>query len=66
MLDVKELRKQLGLTQAELAELLKYGNQTRIAEFENGTRTPSAQTKIILLLLEKKIISVKTLQKIKI
>lgn len=63
---IKEIRTQLGLTQAELAKLLGYSSQTRIAEFENETRTPSKQTQIILLLIKLKIISVKTLEKIKI
>ena len=50
----KEIRKQLGLTQSELAEILGLSSQVRIAEYENGTRKPSNSIKIILLLLKNK------------
>lgn len=64
IMNVKEIRERLGLTQSELAKILGLSSQVRIAEYENGTRNPSTAIKIILLLLDKKIISLQQLQKI--
>lgn len=41
---LKQIRLDAGLTQAQLAEVLRLSSQTRIAEYENGTRNPSKQT----------------------
>ena len=41
---LKQIRIDAGLTQAQLAEVLMLSNQTRISEYENGTRNPSKQT----------------------
>lgn len=41
---LKQIRLDAGLTQAQLAQLLNLSSQTRISEYENGTRNPSKQT----------------------
>lgn len=41
---LKQIRLDAGLTQAQLAEVLSLSSQTRIAEYENGARNPSKQT----------------------
>lgn len=46
--EIREARHQLGLTQAQLAPLLGYANQVRIAEIENGTRQPGAAVQLLL------------------
>lgn len=63
MIKVKEIRTKLGLTQTELAELLGLSAQTRIAEYESGKRNPSPALKVILYMLDKKIISPDMLRK---
>lgn len=40
--EIKEARKQLGLTQTEAARLLGYGSRTRVSEIESGSSRPSA------------------------
>lgn len=62
---IKQLRMELGLTQSELAELLGLGNKSRIAEYENGKQKPSTSVKILLLLLDKKIITPDILRSLK-
>lgn len=42
--EFKELRKRLGMTQADLAEALGYGARTRISELESGARAITPQT----------------------
>lgn len=42
--ELKQIRLDAGLTQAQLAEVLMLSSQTRIAEYENGARNPSKQT----------------------
>ena len=37
---IKQLRRQLGYTQSEMAEALGYNRYQTISEFENGNRTP--------------------------
>ena len=44
----KEVREALGLTQAEVADLLGYGHPSRISEIENGRRKPG-DTVLLLL-----------------
>ena len=41
---LKQIRLDAGLTQAQLAEVLMLSDQTRISEYETGTRNPSKQT----------------------
>lgn len=41
---LQKIRLDAGLTQAQLAEVLSLSSQTRISEYENGTRNPSKQT----------------------
>ncbi len=62
---IKLLRTKLGLTQSELAELLGLGNKSRIAEYENGKQKPSTSINIILLLLDKGIITPNILKSLK-
>jgi transcriptional regulator with XRE-family HTH domain len=38
--EIREARQTLGLTQAELASALGYGNVSRVAELERGARVP--------------------------
>jgi transcriptional regulator with XRE-family HTH domain len=40
---LKQIRLDAGLTQSQLAEVLMLSNQTRISEYETGTRNPSKQ-----------------------
>lgn len=56
-MNVKEIRTKLGLTQTELAELLGLSGQARIGEYETGKRLPSLSMKIVLYLLDKKILT---------
>jgi len=52
----KEIRIKAGLTQAQLANFFGLSSQTRISEYENGTRNPSAGIKkLYQLIKEKKI-----------
>lgn len=57
MVNIKQIRNKLGLTQPELAEILGLSSFVRISEYENGKQSPSIAIKIILLLLDKRIIS---------
>lgn len=45
---IREARKQLGLSQSDLARLLGLSSQTRIAEYEAGTRRPSRSAQLLL------------------
>ena len=47
--ELKEIRKQLGLTQAELAEKMGYRRLETISEKEAGNRSISKQDEIILM-----------------
>jgi transcriptional regulator with XRE-family HTH domain len=47
MNDVKRLRKQMQLTQAELAALIGYG-QSHVSKVELGKRTPSNRFDLLL------------------
>lgn len=49
---IKKIRLDAGLTQAQLASLLELSSQTRISEYENGTRHPSKQTILLLKLVQ--------------
>jgi DNA-binding transcriptional regulator YiaG len=40
--EIREARRQLGLSQAELAPLLGYGDVARVSEIERGVRQPNA------------------------
>lgn len=40
--EIKQARRNLGLTQSQIAPLLGYGAQTRVSEIETGQQTPSA------------------------
>lgn len=50
---LKQIRLDAGLTQAQLAEVLMLSSQTRIAEYENGSRNPSKQTLMLYDLVKK-------------
>ncbi len=63
-MEIKEIRKKLGLTQSELAKILGLSTASRIAEYENRTRNPSLQTKVILYCLDKNILTAKKIKKI--
>jgi len=52
--EIKNIRKQAGLTQAQLAEYLGLGSQSRISEYERGKRRPSKSVVKLLLMLKKK------------
>ena len=45
---IRQLRKRLGLTQAEFADELGYKRYQTISEFENGEREPPATTQKVL------------------
>jgi len=40
--EIKQARSDLGLTQAQLAPLLGYGDKTRVSELERGSQAPGA------------------------
>lgn len=44
----KEARKQLGLNQAELAQVMGYGSNMRVSEIERGVRQPGAAAERLL------------------
>lgn len=46
--DFRAARKQLGLTQAELAPLLGYADKSRISEIERGAMQPGAAVVLLL------------------
>lgn len=50
---LRQIRLQAGLTQAQLAELLRLSSQTRISEYEHGRRNPSKQTLMLYDLVSK-------------
>lgn len=50
---IKQIRLDAGLTQAQLAKVLNLSSQTRISEYENGTRNPSKQTLMLYELVAK-------------
>jgi len=50
--EIKNIRKQAGLTQSQLAELFGLSAQTRIAEYETGKRKPSKRIEILYRLLK--------------
>ena len=53
---LREIRIKAGLTQAQLANFFGLSSQTRISEYENGVRNPSAGIKkLYQLIKEKKI-----------
>ena len=47
MKNIRSLRKQVGITQKELAKILGY-EQTIVSMWENGTREPNVQTLVEL------------------
>lgn len=51
--EIKNIRTNAHLTQSQLAEKLQLSSQTRIAEYENGTRRPSKQTCYLLNLIKE-------------
>lgn len=63
-MNVKQIRTKLGLTGTELSELLGLSGKSRIAEYENGTREPSLSMKVVLYLLDKRIITTVQLKNI--
>ena len=46
--ELKQSRQSLGLTQAQLAPLLGYGDKTRISELEVGTREPGGSVVLLM------------------
>jgi transcriptional regulator with XRE-family HTH domain len=52
-INLKQIRLDAGLTQAQLAEVLQLSNQTRISEYETGARNPSKQTLMLYDLIAK-------------
>jgi transcriptional regulator with XRE-family HTH domain len=50
---LKQIRLDAGLTQAQLAEVLMLSDQTRISEYETGTRNPSKQTLMLYDLVKR-------------
>lgn len=50
---LKDIRIQAGLTQAQLAKVLMLSSQTRIAEYENGARNPSKQILMLYDLIKR-------------
>lgn len=57
MLNVKEIRTKLNLSQLELADLVGLGSPSRVSEYENSHKVPSKRTYILLYLLGKGAIS---------
>lgn len=51
--EIKSIRTNANLTQNQLAEKLQLSSQTRISEYENGTRKPSKQTTYLLNLIKE-------------
>ena len=49
--EIKKIRLDADLTQAQLAEVLQLSSQTRISEYEHGVRNPSKQTIMLLNLV---------------
>jgi len=52
-MELKKVRKELGLTQAEMANLLGYSSRISISAIETGTRTMNSQTAILLKIIKK-------------
>ena len=46
--EVRAIRDHLGLTQAQLAPLLGYGDPSRVSELERGDRRPSRAVVLLL------------------
>jgi DNA-binding transcriptional regulator YiaG len=46
--EIREARRKLGLTQAEMANWLGYGSKDRVSEIERGTRRPSGAVVLLL------------------
>ena len=51
--DLKNIRIQAGLTQAQLASLLELSSQNLVSKYESGDRTPSRQTQLLYKLLSE-------------
>ena len=49
----KNIRIGAGLTQVQLAELLKLSSQNLISKYESGERVPSKQTRLLYKLVEE-------------
>ena len=49
--EFKDIRKRLGYTQAELAELLGYGSSIRVSEFERSTNAVPVPRLVAMLML---------------
>ncbi|HAV56623.1 MAG TPA: hypothetical protein DCX45_03675 [Acinetobacter junii] len=50
---LKDIRLQAGLTQAQLASLLELSSQNLVSKYENGERVPSKQTQLLYNLLRE-------------
>lgn len=46
--EFRAIRKELGLSQTELAEALAYGNQSRISDIERGVVSVSPQAALLM------------------
>lgn len=66
-LNVKEIRIKFGLSQSKLASLLGLSGHPRIVEYESDPpkRNPSTSVKMLLWLLDNKIITIKDLENAK-
>lgn len=51
--NLKQIRLEKKLTQAQLAKLLGLSSQTRISEYENGKRKPSKRILLLYQLLKE-------------
>ena len=50
--DFAAARKRLGLTQAQLAAVMGYGNKARISEIERGERLPPLAKRLLRAYLD--------------
>lgn len=52
-LNAKEVRKQLGISQLEMSELLGLGSPNMVSEYERGVAKPSKRVFILLYLIQQ-------------
>lgn len=50
---LKDIRLQAGLTQAQLASLLELSSQNLVSKYESGERVPSKQTQLLYKLVQE-------------